>query len=255
MPDAVLAVLCMDEDTNILFERAGLQGLRAIPLEQLESSEIRAAKEGRSLREYCWTMKPVFVQYLNDIYKSFEIIAYLDSDLYFFDNPMKLFVGKGKWNILVTTHKVNRKVNSGFIAFRRSKTSSRALEWWRKKCLSWCFNRNEEGRFGDQGYLDSMRKIFNGIKYLNIPGVNIAPWNCFNYDFSIKKDRLYIGRYKMVFFHFSRYNLRRIGTSTYAYDSEIPCEICSIYSKEIIRAIDKVRSIDSEIEENFYLGI
>lgn len=255
IPEAVFAVLCMDEDTNRLLEKAGLPGIRVIPLEQLESSELRAVKVDRSIREYCWTMKPVLVQYLIDRYKSFEIIAYLDSDLYFFDNPLKLFVGKENWNVLVTTHKVNKKVNSGFIAFRRTRTSNRALEWWRKKCLGWCFDRNEGGRFGDQGYLDSMRKIFDRVKYLKMPGVNIAPWNCFNYDFSFKGGRIYVGRCRLVFFHFSRYNLRRIGISTYAFDSEIPCEICSIYSKEIIGVIAQVRSIDREIAENFYLDI
>ena len=109
--------------------------------------------------------------------------------------------------------------------------------------------------FGDQGHLDSMKKTFDGIKYLEMPGVNIAPWNCFNYDFSCKDGKLYAGRHRLIFFHFSRYNLRKIGSSTYVYKLEIPCEICSVYNKEIIGVIDYVRSIDSEIEENFYLGI
>jgi hypothetical protein len=88
-----------------------------------------------------------------------------------------------------------------------------------------------------------------------MPGVNIAPWNCFNYDFSYKGGRLYVGRCRLIFFHFSRYNLRKIGTSTYVYELEIPCEICCVYNKEIIGVIDYVRSLDSEIAENFYFGI
>ena len=255
LPEAILTVLCMDADTNTILSRAGLPGIRLVALEQLESKELRAVKANRSLGEYCWTMKPVLVKHLFDRYKGFEIIAYLDSDLYFFDNPLKLFTGKRSWNVMVTTHKVNRKVNSGFIAFRRTRTSNQVLEWWRKKCLDWCFDRNDKKRFGDQGYLDLMRKMFNGIKYLKMPGVNIAPWNCFNYDFYVRGGRLYIGRSRLIFFHYSRFHLKRIGSSTYSYEAEIPCEICGVYCKELIEVIDYVKSIDSEIAENFYLGI
>jgi len=255
LPDANLAVLCMDEDTNKLLEKAALPGMRLIPLKQLETKEYRAVKAYRNKTEYCWTMKPVLLQYLIGSYGNFDVITYLDSDLYFFDNPLKLFAGNRKWNVLVTNHKVNRKVNSGFIAFRKNKIANKALEWWRKKCLNWCFDRIENERFGDQGYLDALRRMFNGVKYLKIPGANIAPWNCFNYDFSCKDGRLYVGRCRLIFFHFSGFRLRRIGMSAYAYESDIPCEICRVYCKEVSEAIDYIKSIDCEFAEYFYRGI
>ncbi len=255
LPGANLAVLCMDEETNKLLEKAKLPGMSLIPLKILESKNYKAVKEERSEGEYCWTMKPVLLQHLMDSHSDFEVFTYLDSDLYFFDNPLKLFAGSRSWNVMVTTHKVNRRVNSGFIAFRKNKIAKKALEWWRRKCLEWCFNRNERERFGDQGYLDLIRKMLNGVKYLKMPGVNIAPWNCFNYDFSTKEGKLYVGRCRLIFFHFSGFRLRRIGESSYTYESDIPCEVCSVYRKEIIGVIDYIRSIDSELTENFYLGI
>jgi hypothetical protein len=245
----------MDEDTNKLLDKAGLPGIVLIPLEILENDELRAVKAKRSLCEYCWTMKPFLLKYLFSKNKEIEIISYMDSDLYFFENPMKLFAGNRNWIVMVTTHKVNRKVNSGFIAFRRSKTADKVLNWWCEKCLEWCFNRNERGRFGDQGYMDSLRKMFSGIKYLEMPGVNIAPWNCFNYDFSFKDGRLYVGRCRLIFFHFSGFRLRRIGSSTIEYGSDIPCEVCNVYCKEIREVMEYIGSIDSKIIENFYLGI
>lgn len=255
LPEVKLAVLCMDEDTEMLLKNAEFPGIIPIPLGLLENEELKAVKTGRSLNEYCWTLKPVLLQHLFEEYKNVDVISYLDSDLYFFESPTKLFSGNRDWNVMVTTHKVNRKVNSGFIAFRRNKIANNALSWWREKCLEWCFCRKERERFGDQGHLDSLRKMFSGIKYLEMPGVNIAPWNCFNYDFSFKRGRMYIGRCRLIFFHFSGFRLRQIGSSTFTYESDIPCTLCSVYCKEIKKVIDCIRGIDSKIIESFYLGI
>lgn len=255
LPEAILAVLCMDEDTKKLLKKADLPGIKLIPLEMLENKELRTIKAERSLGEYCWTMKPVLLRHLFKKYKNAEIISYLDSDLYFFENPMKLFTGSRRWNVLLTTHKVNRKVNSGFIAFRQTKIANKALNWWCEKCVEWCFSRSERGKYGDQGYLNSIWKKYNGIKYLKIPGANIAPWNCFNYNFSFKGGRLYVGRCRLIFFHFSGFRLRRIGMSTVAYESGIPFAVCSAYCKEVREVTDFIGSINSDIIENFYLGI
>jgi len=255
LPDATLAILCMDDASYKLLGVSALPGVLLIPVEQLENKCLMSLKGKRSVGEYCWTMKPILLQYLFDSIPNFEVITYLDSDLYFFDNPVKLLPVNKRWNVLVTTHKVNRKVNSGFIAFRRNKTVKKILEWWSKKCLEWCYDRNEGERFGDQGYLDSLRRRFNGIEYLKIPGANIAPWNCFNYDFSLKEGRIYVGRCRLIFFHFSGFRLRRIGLSSYVFESDIPCEICGAYCKEIKKVIDDISCMDGDITDSFFMGI
>ena len=254
-PDAIMAVLCMDEPVVSLLEKASLPGMWLVPLEMLEDKELLEVKSERSLGEYCWTMKPVLIQYLFEKYEEAEIVAYMDSDLYFFDDPAKLLKKDWNWNVIVTTHKINRKVNSGFLAFKRSRTTYRLLEWWRRKCTIWCYSRKEGHNYGDQGYLDAIRKIFYGVRYLDNPGVNIAPWNCHNYDFSMRNGKLYVNRCRLVFFHFSGFRIRKPGAGSIAFDIDVPCEVCGAYLRDIVRGLELVNSIDCEMTDNFYMGI
>ena len=82
------------------------------------------------------------------------------------------------------------------------------LIWWRKVCLEWCYNRFEDGRFGDQKYLDDWPERFEGVHVLRHLGGGVAPWNmqqyCFEYQggkiigTELKTDRQFL----LVFYHF-----------------------------------------------------
>jgi hypothetical protein len=129
------------------------------------------------------------------------------------------------------------------------------LEWWKKRCTTWCYNRKEGRNFGDQGHLDDMRKVFYGVSYINNPGANVAPWNCHNYDFSVKNGKLYVGKCRLAFFHFSGFRIRRVGQGSFTFDVDVPCEVCGAYVRDILRALDIVNSIDHELADDFCKGI
>ncbi len=255
MPEAALVILAVDEESKGVLEALKLPEVTIISAEQLEDAELKELKEQRNSSEYCWTLKPVLLLHLYESCKDCSIFAYLDSDLFFFDNPIRLFRRSGIWSVLLTTHKVNRKANGGFVAFMRGTQAYEALKWWKDKCLEWCYSRNDNGRFADQGYLDFMRARYKGVLYLDLPGANVATWNYYKYDLDIKDGNIYVGRNRLIFYHFSGFRMKRINSSVVAYGVEIPCIVCSVYSSAIRKAIKEIEAIDSEITECFYLGL
>ena len=67
--------------------------------------------------------------------------------------------------------------NAGFIAFRNSKNGKKVLQFWKKKCLNWCFDIPDKIGYADQKYLNDIPKKFNNIQTKPSVGLNLAPWN------------------------------------------------------------------------------
>jgi len=84
----------------------------------------------------------------------------------------------------------------------------KALRWWRNECIKWCYNRHEDGKFGDQKYLDDWTTRFEGVHVLNHEGGGVAPWNLQQYQLSEIEGNFFVeGRtaknpVPLVFFHF-----------------------------------------------------
>lgn len=215
-----LWVLCMDRETLEALQEMQLADLRLIPLTELEGHDERlhATKENRSLIEYYFTCTASLVLFVLERNTGVNLITYLDADLCFFSTPEPLFEELGASSVAITSHRFPRKLskleiyglyNVAFLSFRRDANGLTCLHWWRERCLEWCYDREEDGRFADQKYLDQWPARFPGVAVFQHKGANLAPWNVDNYKITKKDDEVVVDDEKLIFFHF--HGLRRLG--------------------------------------------
>ena len=162
--DFTLWILCMDDTAFDVLERLDLPDVKLLSLAQFEDEDLLAAKETRTQVEYCWTCTPSLPLYLLEHEPGLESISYLDADLFFSDDPAPVFQELGEGSIGIVGHRYGPKwealaedsgiYNVGFMVFRNDKRALTCLSWWRDRCIEWCYHRVEDGKMGDQKYLD-----------------------------------------------------------------------------------------------------
>lgn len=124
-----------------------------------------------------------------------ERVTYLDADMFFLKNPVPIhqeFETSGK-SVLITDHAYDavndRAITSGqycvqFMTFVRDKSEPVRL-WWETRCLEWCFARRENGKFGDQKYLDDWPSRFpDDVHVLKQLDLLLGPWNTKRFSYS-----------------------------------------------------------------------
>jgi hypothetical protein len=96
-----------------------------------------------------------------------------------------------------------------FMTFKNDEKGLKVLKAWKKDCIDWCYAKVEDGKFGDQKYLDYWPAKFEGIAELQNSGGGLAPWNIKSYDISKNNKKIFIKSEKngrideLVFFHFA----------------------------------------------------
>ena len=219
--DFRLRVFCMDERTKKILDELRLPRLTAISLDELEAHdpELFAAKSTRTQVEYCWTATPAICAFALENEPELEAITYLDADLMFFRDPDPIWRELGAGSVLIVPHRytplwqrleeVSGIYNVEFLTFRRDERGLEALHWWRERCLEWCYCRAEDGKFGDQKYLDDWPTRFAGTHVLEHPGAGLAPWNVANYSLGSRNGSVLVDDRELVFYHFHSLRLYR----------------------------------------------
>ena len=177
--------------------------------DEWETSEIKKVKGNRNRAEYCWTCGPSVIHHFLTQY-NLPSITYLDSDLFFVNDPKYAFDEIGTSSIAITEQGISKKAEVmygkycvQFMFFRNDENGLSALTWWRDSCIEWCYQRFEKERFGDQKYLDKFPTKFNCVYVIQNPGVGIAPWNMYRYEYKNKGEVVVYNKkeYPCVFFH------------------------------------------------------
>jgi hypothetical protein len=203
-----LWILCMDKLVEQQLRKINLPHVSLIPLASIETEELLIVKAQRSRGEYCWTLTPFIFTKVFEASSSVQRLTYLDADLFFFRDPKVLIneLQESGRDVLITEHAYDPKYDQSLIAgkfcvqfltFTRTNSSEKILNWWQKKCLDWCFSRYEDGKFGDQKYLDLWPQLFpDSIWILQQKDNTMAPWNV-KYFYRYLSDT-----HRPVFFHF-----------------------------------------------------
>ena len=204
-----LWVICMDELVFEQLSQLNLPNLTSIRLSDVEDDRLKEVKPTRNSGEYCWTLTPFTPEIIFRLALDANRVTYLDADLFFFDSPDSFFEeleSSGK-HVLITEHAYApeyefRSETSGkfcvqFMTFMRTKDAFEVMHWWQERCLEWCYARFEDGKFGDQKYLDSWPEVFSRqVHVLKQTTRTLAPWNVL---YLLSKQNI---GFKPVIYHF-----------------------------------------------------
>lgn len=269
-PSSMLFVYCFDDLTYRLLTRMALPNLKTVSMAEFETPALLAVKPSRSVGEYCWTCTPHIIRHAIQQFDLPEI-TYLDADLYFFASPGLLL---DEWNaagasVLITEHRYTPCYGYArrfgiycvqFVSFRADVAGMITLNWWADRCLEWCYAREEDGRFGDQKYLDDWTARFEGVHVLRHLGGGVAPWNVQQYDVlgasgaTVQLRELATEvRFPLVFYHFHGLRIFRDGEidlATYPLGKGFRAEVYGRYLDGLREAAALLSPVSTE--KNFH---
>lgn len=247
-----LYIFAFDGRSYDLLIKLNLEFVTVISLKEFEDDELLKVKRDRSPGEYCWTCTPSTIKYCIEKY-SLESCTYLDADLYFFSNPAILIEEMGNKSVLITEHRYTKEYDQSdtsgiycvqFMTFKNDTNGMKVLNWWRNSCNDWCYARFENGKFGDQKYLDDWLDKFEGVHSLKNLGGGVAPWNIQQYELQ-KKD------FQLIFYHF--HNFKFIGDNKLEFGNYIlrNSDLKILYKPYLLHLEDiknKIKQIDNSYD-------
>ncbi len=224
--DFHLYIFAFDDKSLQILREECLEHTTVISLNEFEDEKLLAVKPSRNRAEYCWTCTSSTIIYCINKFH-LDSCTYLDADLFFYSSPEPIFKELGTKSILLTEHKYsaqyardnkNGKYCVQFISFKNDSAGMEALEWWRERCLEWCYDRHESGKFGDQGYLNDWSERFEGVHSLQHLGGGVAAWNVQQYEIfsengDIKGKEFNTGNvFPIIFYHYHYLKFINNGT-------------------------------------------
>lgn len=214
-----LYVFCADDQTKVLLDRLDLPHVVTVALSTLEEadSELLRVKHDREPVAYLWTAKPAMCLYLLRK-EGVQAVTYVDSDLFFYASP-RLITSElsDRESIAIVPHRfpphrheweeADGVYNASFLHFRADRSGFDVLNWWRERCLEWCHDWREPGRYADQRYLNDWTDRYPGVRIIESPGAGLAPWNSSRYRIRSCRGQLWVDDHRLVFHHFQSLRL------------------------------------------------
>jgi len=261
-----LYVFAFDKKTEEILKSLNYFHLTVISLTEFEDPELLRVKPTRSATEYCWTCTPSTILYCIQKF-NLSNCTYIDADLEFYTDPVVLIDEMKDDSVLITKHRYTsvRDLTEGsgiycvqFVTFKNDEKGLQVLNWWRNACLEWCYARYEDGKFGDQKYLDDWTERFKGVHVLEHLGGGLAPWNIQQYSFSnvngkISGKEISTGQtFEAIFYHFHGvvfYDNNIVSLTSGGY--ELSSDIKQTFYRPYIRLLEKKKKELQKIDNSF----
>ncbi|MCY3414835.1 MAG: glycosyl transferase [Candidatus Heimdallarchaeota archaeon] len=263
-----LYIFSFDDLSFTLLKQMNLPHIIVIGLPEFENDELLGVKGDRTNVEYMWTSSPHIIRHVIQHYEV-DMVTYLDADIYFFQSPELLLqeMEDAGNSVLITEHRYtperDQSVTTGiycvqFVVFKADKYGMEALNWWADRCIEWCYARVEDGKFGDQKYLDDWPERFEKVHVLKHLGGGVAPWNIQQYSIW-QSDNTVKGTVKatkeefdLVFYHFHRLRIYDNGKIdliySYPLSKNIKRYIYKPYVKQLFKIGNQILTYDQSID-------
>uniref|UniRef100_A0A832G7Z7 Glycosyl transferase n=1 Tax=Ignavibacterium album TaxID=591197 RepID=A0A832G7Z7_9BACT len=259
-----LFIFAFDNRTFQLLKKLNLSKATIISLTEFEDEKLLEVKPTRSIAEYCWTSTSATILY---VLENFDVdnCTYVDADVFFYSSPKPIFDELGDKSILITEHRYspqyNKELKAGkycvqFVTFKKDENGLKALRWWRDRCLEWCYARYEDGKFGDQLYLDDWTERFEGVHVMKNLGGGLAAWNVQQYDFKVVNDKIFgieksTGKeFEVIFYHFHYLKFFNDGKIELGRRT-LSKDVLNIFYKNYIKFLEDIKDELLKIDSSF----
>ena len=255
-----LTAFVFDDLALRLLQRLDLPQLDLVTLEELEDfdADLKAVKPDRTPVEYCWTSTPALELFMFSERPEIDAVTYLDADLLFFRDAEPIFEAMGDASVAITPHRFApeyaEQVKNGiycvqWVTFRRDAHGQETLQWWHDRCIEWCYYRLEDGKLGDQKYLDDWPERFEGVHVVENKGAGLAPWNIPQYELRRRGERILVDDDELIFFHYHRVTVGPNGKHAwqppgYAINAKQRKLVYDPYMAALDAALAEIRAID-----------
>lgn len=176
-----------------------------------------------NVMELCTAVKGRALERLLERYDA-DFHLYLDPDVYVYAplNPISDYmrgadigliphilkpedteIGVRLTEMSVTEHGI---YNLGHLIVRKSANAAAFAAWWRARLDAYCFDDKKIGLFTDQRWVDLAPAIFDGVRVLRQPNLDVASWNLATrqVDFNDEGGSPYVvDGHELLTYHFS----------------------------------------------------
>jgi hypothetical protein len=259
-----LYVFAFDDKCLSVLKKMQLKHCTVVSLAEFEDDELLRIKPTRTRAEYCWTCSSSTILYCINKF-NLSNCTYIDADMFFYSNPSVLIEEMGNYSILITEHRYTPKYDKSalsgkycvqFVTFKNDEYGMKVLHWWRNACIDWCYNRHEDGKFGDQKYLDDWTIRFEKVYELQNLGGGLALWNIQQYTVYNKNDKLFCKEIKTgkefepVFYHFHYLKYFTDGTVEFG-RREITGDVKQLFYIPYLHKLEEAKAVIEKTDNSF----